>query len=80
MLVISSSSLKANSFSIIVFNHGARLLTFYSFELKLPEVLNPSLRVHGDTKLEGDLYIQDAEKNENYIFGRQTIILKYGKD
>lgn len=47
---------------------GSRLLTFYSFELKLPEVLNPSLLVHGDTRLEGDLYIRDPEKDENFIF------------
>ena len=47
---------------------GSRLLTFYSFELKLPEVLNPSLLVHGDTRLEGDLYIQDPMTSENFIF------------
>ena len=47
---------------------GARLLTFYSFELKLPDVLNSSLRVHGDTQLNGDFYIRDASKNENFIF------------
>mgnify|MGYP000552970269 CR=1 FL=1 len=47
---------------------GSNLLTFYSFELKLVDVINPSLRVHGDTRLEGDLYIQDSEKEENFIF------------
>lgn len=46
----------------------SNLLTFYSFELKLVDVINPSLRVHGDTRLEGDLYIQDSEKEENFIF------------
>jgi hypothetical protein len=47
---------------------GSNLLTFYSFELKLVDVLNPSLKVHGDTKLEGDLYIYDQKSDENYIF------------
>jgi hypothetical protein len=46
---------------------GSRLLTFYSFETKIIDVINSTIENKGDFKLKGDLYVYDRSKNENFI-------------
>ncbi len=48
------------------------LVTIYSYEINLEEVLNTSVKIHGDTTLEGDLYINDSNTKEPFIFADAT--------
>ena len=44
----------------------------YSYEVNLEEIINTTVRVHGDTTLEGDLYINNSNTKNPFIFADST--------
>ena len=47
---------------------NGRIITFYSFETKLVDVINHSVNIQGDFKLTGDLYVHDKNLDETFLF------------
>ena len=44
------------------------ILTIYSQEITIKDIIVPSLQLKGDTIIKGDLYMYDSSKNENFLF------------
>ena len=43
------------------------ILTIYSQEITIKDIIIPSLQLKGDAVIRGDLYLYDNDKKENFI-------------